>query len=304
MLMLPAPRKYIVSVSGGLGSAEALKRTIERYGKENTVAVFADAKGDGLTHTFSAAPVVDALLHERYGGESRDLYRFLWQLSAHFEIPIERLEDGRTIWRVFADNRAFRLFSGGVFVHKCSDELKRQTMKRYILSHYQQGTYAIVLGMGWDEPHRVTTAQAYWRRELGWAVDVLAPNADAPYVDNCTVERWIHAAGIETPAAYTDGFEHNNCGGGCISAGQGHFANLYKTRKDVYLYWAYMEAQIQRVIGKRVTILKDERGGETRPLSLYEFIPRIEAGDYRKLDWGGCGCFVGQLSLFDMPVAA
>lgn len=300
-------KTYIVSVSGGLGSAEALKRTLDRYGKERTVAIFADVKGDGITHTFSAAPVVDRLLHERYGGESCDLYRFLWQLSAHFDLPIERLEDGRTIWRVFADKRAFRLFAGGGFVHFCSEQLKRQTLKRYIQTHHEPGTYAIVLGMGADELHRVEKSVAYWRHELGWPVEVLAPNTEAPYADNCRTTRWIEDAGIDLPRAYTDGFEHNNCNSGCVAAGQGHFANLYTKKRDVYLYWAYMEAQLQRHIGRDVTILKDERGGKARPLSLYDFVPRIQAGDYRRLDWGGCGCFVGQLSMFDddnMPIIA
>lgn len=297
ILLLPKPMTYIVSVSGGLGSAEALKRTLEQHGRGHTVALFADVKGSGRTHTWNM-PAIDDLLHERYGGEARDLYRFLWQLSYYFDLPIERLTDGRSIWRIFAENRAFRLWSGGGFVHKCSEILKRQQIKQYVLNHFAPGTYSLVLGMGYDEGHRVKTAQAYWRRELGWEVEVLAPNAEPPYAVNCDTQRWCQAAGIEVSQSYYDGFQHDNCGGGCIAAGQAHFANLYKTRREMYLYWAYMEASIQRLIGKSVTILKVERGGETKPLSLYAFVPRIEAGDYPKLDWGGCGCFTGQLSLF------
>lgn len=286
---------HVVSVSGGLGSAEALRRTIDRYGQAQTIAVFADVKGSGWTHTFSSAPAVDALLHERYGGEARDLYRFLWQLSHALDIPITRLEDGRTIWRVFADNKAFRLWAGEGFVHKCSEVLKRQMVKKWIQRHFAPGDYSIVLGMGWDEQRRVNIARAYWRQALGWPVDVYSPLTVS--ADNCHTSKWLAVADVEVPAAYTDGFEHNNCGGGCVSAGQAHFAQLYKTRRDVYLYWAYMEMQIQRVIGRGVTIMKDERGGTSRPMSLYAFIPRIEAGDYPRLDWGACGCFSGQLPL-------
>lgn len=282
--------KYIVSVSGGLGSAEALKRTIEKHGKENTVALFADVKGSGKTHYWSA-PVVDELLHERFGGEAHDLYRFLWQLSAHFEIPIERLEDGRSIWRVFADNRAFRVWSGNQFVHKCSELLKRQILKAWITQHMKE-SYIIVLGMGWDEKHRLVKARAYWENEVESPLDVSA--------DSCHTTKWLTEAGIEIPSAYSNGLEHNNCFGGCIAAGQSHYAQLYKTRKDIYLYWAYMERSIQQHIGKDVTILKDERNGFAKPMSLYSFIPRIEAGDYPKHDWGGCGCFVGQTAMFDM----
>ena len=46
--------KYIVNVSGGLTSFEALRRTIEPHGKENTHAYFADTKqeddGGGGSH--------------------------------------------------------------------------------------------------------------------------------------------------------------------------------------------------------------------------------------------------------------
>lgn len=288
--------KHIVSFSGGLGSAEALKQTVDKYGKENVIALFADVKGSGLTHNWSL-PTVDNLLHERFGGETRDLYRFIWQLSSYLDVSVIRLEDGRTIFRVFADNKAFRLFSGGVFVHKCSEQLKRLQIKKWILaSGLKPGDYDMVLGFGWDEAHRLKSAQAFWRRELGWDIEVSAPL----HADSCDTTRWLTEAGIEISRSYTDLFEHDNCGGGCIAAGQAHFANLYLKRRDVYLYWAYMEAGIQRVIGRAVTILKNERDGGSKPLSLYAFIPRILAGDYPKNDWGGCGCFVGQSSLFSL----
>jgi hypothetical protein len=286
--------KHIVSFSGGLGSAEALKRTVDTYGKENVIALFADVKGSGLTHTWSM-PTIDNLLHERYGGETRDLYRFIWQLSVYLDVPVIRLEDGRTVFKVFADNKAFRLFSGGVFVHKCSEQLKRIQIKTWVIDNLLGvEQFDMVLGFGWDEEHRLKSAQAYWKRELGC-------NVTAPLMaDTCDTTRWLNKAGIEISKSYTDLFEHDNCNGGCIAAGLAHFANLYHKRREVYLYWAYMEASIQKVIGRDVTILTYTRNGNKIPLSLYEFIPRIQAGDYPKDDWGGCGCFVGQSSMFDL----
>lgn len=299
--------KYIVSVSGGLGSAEALKRTIETYGKENVVAVFADVKGDAKSHFWAKFPIIDQLLHERFGGESRDTYRFLWQLSYHFDIPIERLEDkdGRTIFSVLAANRAWRLWVNGYFVHKCSEILKREQIKEYIQTHFKPGEYTIVLGMEWDEDHRVKGALKYWRKELGWDVEVIAPNAEFPLADNCTTERWITEAGIEIPAAYPEGFEHGNCNQGCIAAGQGYYANLYFKRPGVYFYWMWIENGLIEFWGKFVTILKDERGGVTKPLSLQSFVARILTGDYIKSDIGGCGCFVGNVMakmMVDAPI--
>jgi hypothetical protein len=296
--LLPAHTgfKHIVSFSGGLGSAEALKQTVDRYGRENVIAVFADVKGSGLTHDFSF-PAVDELLHERYGGETRDLYRFIWQVANHFDVPVIRLETAPTIFKVFAKQKAFRLFSGGVFVHGCSAEKKRKQIKNWILnSGLKAGEYDMTLGFGWDEEHRLQSARAYWQRELGFPIAVNAPL----HADSCDTTKWLTEAGIEVSRSYTELFEHDNCNGGCIAAGLAHFANLYHKRYEVYMYWAYMEARIQRVIGRDVTILTATRDGVKRPLSLYAFIPRILAGDYPKNDWGGCGCFVGQSSMFNL----
>lgn len=288
---------YIVSVSGGLGSFEALRRTIETHGKENTVAVFADVKGDGATHWFSF-PAIDALLHERYGGESRDLYRFLWHISYVLDIPIERLSGGATIWTQFAKSRAMRVWTGKGFYCPASELLKRERIAQWIEKRYTPGKYTMVLGMGWDESHRVEKAKIWWSKRMGWDVPITAPNGEKPYADNMTITAWLRARGIKRSKTYDNGFQHDNCNNGCVHAGQGHFAQLYKTAKAEYLYWAYMERQIQQYLGKFVTILKDERGGTTNPLSLYDFIPRIRVEDYRKLDFGACGCFT--YSLFDM----
>lgn len=297
--------KYIVSISGGLGSAEALKRTIERYGRDNTLAVFADVKGTGLSHDFFYSQLVekpyrpywfsqakiDQLLHERFGGESRDTYRFIWRLAHYFDIPVTRLESDKTIWTQFAISRAMRIYTGKNFYCPASEILKREQIVNWINDQYWTH-YAIVLGMGWDEPQRVEAARHWWSTRLGRPIEILAPNAEKPYADNCNTAAWLNAAGIDLPRAYEENFDHNNCNRGCVHAGQGHFANLYLVDRETYLYWAYMEFQIQRYLGKFVTILKDQRGGTTTPLSLYDFIPRIESGDYRKRDIGGCGCFV------------
>ena len=65
--------KYVVNVSGGLTSYEALRRTIAKHGKEHTLAPFANTKI-----------------------EDEDLYRFLRDVERVLEIPIIWLEDGRT----------------------------------------------------------------------------------------------------------------------------------------------------------------------------------------------------------------
>lgn len=279
----------IVSVSGGLGSAEALRRCIETYGKDRIVALFADVKGVGTTH-FHSFPAIDSLLHERYGGETADTYRFIWELSHHFDIPIERIGSDKTIWTVFAEKRAMRLFVGNNLFCPASKHLKREAVANWITENID-GPIVMALGFAWDEEHRLKAAQHHWENRLARPVEVIAPNAVAPYADNVTIAAWLHRAGIAIPSAYEAGFEHNNCAGGCVHGGQGHFAKLYHERFETYMYWLYQERQMQKYLGKDVTILKDSRGGETKPLSLSEFINRIQIGDYRKSEGQSCACF-------------
>lgn len=322
--------KYIVSVSGGLGSTEALKRTIETYGLANTLAVFADVKGDG-SHHWLGMPNITRLLHERFGGESRDTYRFIWQTSHLLNIDIERLSDTDTIYDIFYRTKSLSPMTG---VCKASELLKRERIARWIENKgMQAGTYSMVLGMGWDEEHRVKSSAIWWYNRMGWSVPVIAPNAklgymaqsigkdangkdkfifieypfigkDYKYATNEVTALWLQDNGIDTPSAYSNGLEHNNCGGNCVLAGLAHYAQIYQTNHDGYLYQAFMEYAIQKAIGKGYTILRNLRKGAHKvAMSLIEFAdtdtteakllnrPNIHNADFPKLDTGVCGCF-------------
>ena len=292
---------YIVSVSGGLGSAEALRRTIEQKGKENTIAIFADVGGSGATHwwglpqadtpnarralatIYQGKPIIQELVHERMGGEDRSLYRFLHQLANHFKIPIERLEDERqrTIWTVMFAQRVITIFQYA----PCSAQLKRERIKRW-LEENVKGAYTMVLGLGWDERHRIKKAEAYWQCEV-WC-----PLAERPFVDNCDLIKQFTAMGLDVPTSYGEGFPHSNCRGGCVRSGISSFHWLYQQRPEIFLYWLQQEEAFRRYLKRKVTILKDRRGGQARPMSLRKLMERIELGDLiMKDEWGGCGCF-------------
>lgn len=88
------------------------------------------------------------------------------------------------------------------------------------------------------------------------------------------------------------GFSHGNCGGFCVKAGLAHFARLYHTNKERYLYHAERERQFRSEVNPDVTILRDRRGGVSKPITMYEFAERLDRGEsYDRDDWGGCGCF-------------
>lgn len=299
-------QKIIVSVSGGLGSAYALKMCIDKYGRENVVAVFADVKGTGYSHFWSEFPHLEYLLHERFGGETRDTYEFLWHLSYALDIPIERIEHGASIWGVAGKTRAFQIVQGKNRLCKASELLKRLTMAQWVEANFKQGEYRIALGMGLFEGHRVENSRHWWAERMGYEVDVFSPMIELyyedkkAYYDNCTYAQWSNQIQLIPPKAYSDDLAHNNCAAKCFMAGQSQWAWVYENDFLGYMYAAYQERNIQRLLGVDATILKIERNGQAYGISLFDFVEHIKSGDYNARDLGGsCGCFtsVGTASI-------
>lgn len=270
--------KYIVNVSGGLTSFEALRRTLDRYGKENTFATFADT-----------------LI------EDEDLYRFLDDQERYFGIKIERVADGRTPFQVMKDERCIKMFQSDMV--PCSKILKRKMLTCYIVETFKGQEYTQVFGMDWTEMHRVERLRETIAPTPAWF-----PLLEKPYTDKCRIASFLEEIGIKPPRLYEMGFAHNNCGGGCVRAGKAHFANLFYRLKDRYLMWEREEQDIRDYLGKDVAILRNNIKGTNIPMTLKEFRERLEAGvtDYDRNDWGGCGCFapIAQLRMEDLLLQA
>lgn len=251
--------KAVVQMSGGVGSYGAAVKVIEEFGRENVTLLFADT-----------------LI------EDEDLYRFLDEVSVELDIPITRIADGRTPWQVFRDVR----FIGNTRIDPCSAVLKRDLLRKWIEDNCDAADTTVILGIDWTEMHRIDRAHARW---APWTVR--APLCEAPYWEKIDIADQLLAKGIELPRLYHLGFPHNNCGGFCVKAGQAQFKLLYETMPERYAEHE-REEQITRVhIGTKATILRDRRGGTTKPLSLKQFRHRLETGeDIEDDEWGGCGC--------------
>lgn len=253
--------KYIVNISGGLTSYEAYRRTIAKHGRANTIGVFADTRI-----------------------EDEDLYRFLKDQECLFGVEIIRLQDGRTPFEVMHDERCITIQSAA----PCSKILKRQVIERWIKENFQAGTYTRVYGMEWDEEHRMERLKQLHAPDPVWF-----PLAESPLIDKCQIARDLEAIGVAVPRLYNLGFTHNNCGGGCVKAGQAHWANLLSRMPERYAKWEQHERGMQAHLGKPVTILREVRRGVSHSLSLQAFRERLEQQPamFDQEDWGGCGCF-------------
>lgn len=251
--------KRVVQFSGGLCSYFAARRVVERYGTEDVTLLFADVKK-----------------------ESPGLYRFLEAGAADLGLPVTKVSDGRNPWQVFNDEK----FIGNTRVDLCSRILKRELCRDWIDYHCCMQPVTIYVGISWDEG-RIEEIRERWT-----PYPVEAPMCSPPYLTKCDMQREAVERGLPLSESYTDGFPHDNCQGACVKAGQAQWALLYKIRPAVYAESEEEERAFNERHGLDVSILRDRRGGVTKPMTLAAFKERIETGDYDKDEWGGCGCGV------------
>lgn len=254
--------KFIVSYGGGVTSAEALKRTIDKHGRENTVAVFADV---GRVRD-DQGRVVD--------GEDDDLYRFMEEVEQLLDFRITKIKSekyGPGIWSVFFGERCM----GNSLMDPCSRSLKRRPLDSFLNGNFMpMAGDTRVTGLDWTEPARL--------RDFEAAMDpwpVWFPLCDEPRRTKAQlILEWI-GHGIEPPALYDEDFSHNNCSGFCVKGGMWSQYNLWKRRPWVY---AHHEAQEQlfRATIARQTILKK--------ITLADLRDRFEAGYVPVKRGGGC----------------
>lgn len=262
-LFVPS-RFAICHLSGGVASWLAAKRALAKYGRENTILLFADTRAEEKsTYTFLSQCIQD--------------------LSPVREVHL--LSDGRTPWQVFRDER----FLGNSRIDPCSRILKRELMNKWVRDRFHSGNCVQIFGYDWTEGHRLRKLQS---RFSPWPVE--APLLEEPYLEKCDMLKLARDNGMTIPKLYELGFSHNNCGGECVKAGQAHYARLYQVLPAAYAHAEKKESELIQLLGN-VSILKDRRGGISRPMPLSEFRSRIESGDFDKFDYGACSCFTGSM---------
>lgn len=244
-------------LSGGRGSWAALRCWVDEHGSWDLTLLFADTNG-----------------------EDPDLHRFLAECAVDLGAPLVALDNGgRTVWDVFRRERMI----GNTRLSVCSRDLKQRPARRWCEANAPGAT--VIMGIDWTETHRTAAIEANWA-----PFPVAFPLVEAGYGPEKIAEM-LGAAGIEEPSLYAKGFPHNNCAGACVRAGQGQWLLLLETDPVRYAQEEAQEEAFRTEVGKDVAILRDRRGGTTKPLPLRVLRERAQAGgDVDREDLGGCGC--------------
>ena len=233
--------KIIVTISGGKASAWCADWALKNYPKEDVILYFNDTKW-----------------------EHADLYRFLDNLSKHFNHPITSDSDGRNPEELFYDHNAL----ANNRMPFCSRELKAMRMQKF----YKDGD-TLVFGIGADEPHRAKRLDDVYfaiaekkKKSCELVFPLIEENVTKDQIDD-----FLKQANIEEPILYKLGFLHNNCSGGCVRAGKKQWKLLYKKLPEVYADRERVEREMREYLGKDVHFFKDE--------TLEAFRGRIERGE-------------------------
>lgn len=262
--------KHVVMFSGGIGSWAAAKIVADKHGTDDLYLLFTDVKGDN--------PSVHV-------GEDEDTYRFIYDAVKDIGGRFIYLNAGKDIWQVFKESR----YLGNSRLAKCSHELKQKPARAWIDENCKPDETVIYLGIDWTETHRL---EAIIRNYLPFKVE--APLTDQPYYTKEQLFEMAENAGLKLPRLYKLGFAHNNCGGGCVRAGQGQFKHLLDTMPERFAEWEKQEQLMQQHLDKDVTILSEVVDGVKKPLPLIELRRRSDEQPAMIdiYDIGGCACFV------------
>ena len=252
---------HVVMFSGGVDSWATAKLVAQQYGTDSLYLVFADTKI-----------------------EDEDLYRFLDESAKNIGGKLIKLEDGRDPWQVFWD----RKFLGNTRKDPCSYFLKRKLINDWMEKNFNYQDTVIYIGIRYSEKKRFERSQKYWHP---WTVK--SPLLDKPALEKNDILEWIEDEGIDIPRLYHMNLPTANCGGRCIKMGQAAWKQLLQNWPDRYYEWERLEEQFRQDFNKDVAILRDRRGGTTKPLTLKQLRERIETeqAPVNENDIGSCSCF-------------
>jgi hypothetical protein len=240
---------YVASVSGGAGSTVAAHRCVELH-PEHTTLVFADTNSEHPSLYESIRYMRDVALPH---------IEFVW------------INDGRNIWDVF--NQYGYMKFGGTGC-KASLELKKNPLDGFFHARWRKGTAIAVTGLDYTEQDRIGRFDKQMNAN-GYAT--WHPLSEPPLMNSCQQVEQVNAWGYPEQTMYKHGYPHNNCGGACVLAGISQWVGLKSDFPEKFEEAKQEELKFFERTG--YCILRDRRGGTTKPMLLADLEKRIENND-------------------------
>jgi len=158
----------------------------------------------------------------------------------------------------------------------CSSILKRETIFNYVSSKYSQNDCVVAVGIHFDEFERSVAIRENWE-DKGY--ETLFPLIQLkPYTKDEQIKYLKEWYNVEIDL-YNKNFEHNNCAGACVKAGQRQWAMLWFYYPETYKEWENLELdwnkQWSEIRGKEYSILKISRDRKTQYILLKDFREQI-----------------------------
>jgi hypothetical protein len=254
-LLLPAPRRvrrrtargrHIISVGGGIASTLILPLWVrEQYPRDEIVMLMA-----------------------KLPNEDPDVWRLCDAVCSMIGVEMEYIGTHRQPFDAFYEQR----FLGNSRIDPCSKYLKRQVIGRWMTNHYHSSDVMYV-GIGAYEAHRWEAVYTRWADS---GVRVEMPLMQQPHWTRESQMQFCRDTVGFVPRLYKYGFNHNNCGGACVKAGQREWARLLYYLPDVYDWWERQEHEFRKWIKRNVAILKKTKHGTSYPLTLRTLRRRMQ----------------------------
>ncbi|MFS1518633.1 hypothetical protein V1503_19535 [Bacillus sp. SCS-151] len=293
--------KHIVFYSGGIGSWATVKRVVKKHGVKDLILLFTDT----LIEDKDLYRFLIETSQEIFNIDCRDLIKmtedipdvshktmnlrktYLMDLSDKVSKRLSQFKwiaDGRDPWDIFKDVR----WIGNSRIAQCSHMLKQDMSAKWLEGTYSPDECVLYLGIDWTEEHRTKAPTKNWR-----PYTVGFPMCEEPYLTKDEMLESLEELGVKIPRLYEMNFSHNNCGGFCVRAGQGHFINLLKQNPELYRYHEDKEKEMRNFLNKDVSILRRTRNKVRQNLTLEQLRRIHETGqEIDMIDIGGCGCFI------------
>ncbi|MEV8399298.1 hypothetical protein [Streptomyces niveus] len=249
--------KHVIQFSGGLGSFGAALRVAEKHGTSGMTLLIADTKA-----------------------EDEDLWRFADDVSSLLQVPLTKVADGRTPWEVFHDQR----FLGNDRITPCTKYLKQIPCRKWMKANAPTGDSVVYIGIEKTKRDRaripaIARNWKPWRVMFPlcnrWEPELTKEESKARLMD---LSRWY---GIEPPRLYALGYEHNNCAGLCVRAGQKQWKLTLDVQPERFAFAEAQEQNMRDLLDKPVSMLRQRRDGVTYPLPLTELRRQHQAADNR-----------------------